>query len=68
MEKTNNPTGLIVEYPATATVHWPSGPVDACDQHAKELMALGGFMGAHVVATKAPDGAQCSNCVNEAKK
>lgn len=59
---------LIVDHPATATVHWPSGPVDACAQHAKKLMMLAQFMGSHAVSTKAGDGAQCSNCINEAKK
>ena len=54
-----------LEYPATATVHWPSGPVDACHQHARELVALSSFMGAHVAVTHAPAGAQCSNCMNE---
>lgn len=59
---------LIVDYPATVTVHWPSKPVDACEKHAKELMALGAFMGPHIAATKADDGAQCSNCINESRK
>ena len=59
---------LIDGYPAVATVHWPSGPVDACDRHARELVALGNFMGAHVAVTHAAEGAQCSNCINESKK
>ncbi len=61
-------TDLIDEFPAMAVVHWPSGPVNACSRHAGELMALGRFMGTHIAVTKADDGAQCSNCINENKK
>ena len=55
------------EYPAIATVHWPSGPVHCCDEHARELLLLGEFMCGHTVTTIAPDGSQCSDCINEAK-
>lgn len=55
------------KYPATKTVHWPSGPVNACDEHASQLLGLAGFLGSHVGVTAAPDGAECSNCANEAK-
>lgn len=54
-------------YPATRTVHCPNGPVDCCDDHAAQLTGLMRFLGAHVVHTHPKDGAQCSNCVNEAK-
>ncbi len=54
------------KFPATHTVHWPSGPVDACAEHAAQLIGLAKFTGAHVVATEAGEGAECGNCVNEA--
>jgi hypothetical protein len=54
-----------MKYPATKTCHWVTGPVHACDDHAEQLLALGGFMGTHVAVTTAPDGAECSNCINE---
>lgn len=55
------------EYPATVTVHTPTGPVDCCPNHALMLKNLMSFMGAHVGTTNAAEGAQCSNCVNEQK-
>ena len=55
-------------YPATFVVHWPTGPVDCCENHANQLLALNKIMGGgHMVASVASEGAQCSNCVNEAK-
>jgi len=56
-----------VEFPAMRTVHWPSGPVHACDRHSVALVGLGRFLGAHVAMTLAPKGATCQNCENEAK-
>lgn len=53
-------------FPATHIVHWPSGPVTACEHHARTLIGLGRFMGSHVIATEAPEGSECSNCKNEA--
>lgn len=55
------------KYPATCVVHWPSGPVNSCEKHARELVGLGKFMGAHVPVTSPTKMAACSNCVNEAK-
>ena len=57
---------METKFPATQTVHWPSGPVDVCDQHADKLVKLGNFLGNHIAATKAADGAECGNCRNEA--
>jgi len=56
-----------IKYPATQILHWPSGPVNACDEHAQGIKALGNFMGAHVISTKLDKPAECSNCVNESK-
>lgn len=58
---------VLIKYPATCHAHWATGAVPACDQHAKELVKLGEFMGAHVPLTKLPAPAECSNCVNENK-
>jgi len=52
-------------FPATRTVHCPSGPVNCCDDHAHGLTTLMQMLGAHIVHTEAPEGAMCSNCVNE---
>lgn len=52
-------------FPATKTVHWASGPVNACEHHAAQLVGLAGFLGTHVGVTPAPDGSQCGNCQNE---
>jgi len=56
-----------IKYPATYTVHWPTGPVDCCDEHAKGLILIGKHLGSHTVATKLEKPSECSNCVNEAK-
>ena len=53
------------DFPAIYTVHWPSGPVNACADHASKLRGLAVFMGCHAGITAAPDGAQCVNCQNE---
>lgn len=56
------------EYPATRTVHWPSGPVDCCDKHAQQLMTMNEALGGgHIAHTYPPEGAECVNCINEAK-
>jgi len=56
-----------VKHPATVVVHWATGPVNCCEQHARELTALGGFLGRHTAVTAATEGAECSSCVNENK-
>jgi len=53
------------KYPATITVHWPTGPVDCCEKHAKELVGLSNFLGSHIVQTHAKEGSICCNCKNE---
>lgn len=54
-----------IKFPATVMVHWPSGPVPACHEHAAQLHALGKFMGGHVVSTTLTEPAECANCINE---
>lgn len=55
-------------HPATRTVHWPTGPVRCCDDHAEKLVGLGRFMGTHVYAEPYSGEEPCSNCVNAARK
>ncbi len=54
-----------IKYPATCTVHWPSGPVDACDFHRRALFSIHALLGGHLVATKLDRNVECINCVNE---
>lgn len=60
-------TDTKTDYPATCAVHCPSGPTNACDEHAHAVESLMRLMGARTVRTPVPEGAQCDNCVNEAK-
>ena len=46
---------------ATRTAHCPAEPTHACDEHAQGITSLMQFMGAHVVHTAAPEGAECAN-------
>lgn len=55
------------EFPAVFTMHAPNGPTNACVNHARQIEGLFRMLGAHVAATKAPDGSQCDNCVNAAR-
>jgi hypothetical protein len=54
-------------FPAAFTVHWASGPTPCCVKHARALINLGAMLGTRVPATAAAEGAQCENCINEAK-
>ena len=56
-----------IKYPATMIVHWATGPVNCCDTHGQQLIALGNMLGSHTVATELTGIAECSNCVNENK-
>lgn len=56
-----------IEHPATCVAHWPSGPTNCCEKHARELVGLGRFMGTHVPVTTLLTPSSCDNCVNEAK-
>jgi len=53
-------------YPATQIVHWPTGPVAVCDDHARGLKQLAGVLGAHVVSSLLDKPAVCVNCRNAA--
>lgn len=56
-----------MDYPAAFTMHTPSGPTHCCVTHARQLESLMRMLGAHTNAVKAPEGAECANCKNEAK-
>jgi hypothetical protein len=58
----------MTEHPATFTMHTPNGPTDCCVDHARKLEALMRMLGVHTKAVKAPEGATCKNCENEAMK
>jgi hypothetical protein len=54
------------DFPAVFTMHCPSGDTNACVKHARAIETLFQRMwGTRVQATKAPEGSQCDNCVNE---
>lgn len=53
---------------ATVMVHWPGQTTAACENHARKLEGLAGFLGFPLTSTPAPDGTPCANCENEAKK
>jgi hypothetical protein len=50
---------------AERTAAWPTGPVACCDEHGRQLVGLGDFLGTHIVATVLTEPAECVNCVNE---
>lgn len=59
-------------YPAAFTMYWAGQPVNVCPRHGRALMniarAMGGGLsfGGGMLPPEAPEGAECSNCVNEA--
>lgn len=55
-------------HPAVFTLHTPTGFTHCCVRHARMGQRIYQAMGYYTNATKAPDGAQCENCVNEAKR
>jgi len=53
---------------ATRIVHWVSGPVPCCDEHAKQLRGLAAFLGGHVAETIPLKEQECTNCKNEGRE
>lgn len=53
--------------PATHVAHWATGPVPCCEEHCRQIVGLGNFMGAHVAVTVPTEDADCTNCANEHK-
>lgn len=68
VERAVEESARATEFAATHTVHWQSGPVDACETHARQLVGLARLLGSHVGVTAARIGAVCVNCQNEAAK
>lgn len=60
------PAEILIAFPATHVVHWPSGPVHACKKHASAIVGLGNIMGGHTAVTASDGQHQCMNCKNEA--
>lgn len=56
-----------MDHLAIITMHTPTGPTHCCMKHARQLERLMRMLGAHTNAVKAPEGAECENCKNEAK-
>ena len=55
-------------FPALYLVHYPSGPVYCCEDHANKLKEIANIMGFHVgVEIHIGGNKECANCVNEAK-
>lgn len=64
-EKMDNPSA----FPATKMVHWPSGPIAACEAHAGKLVGLAQVMGYYIsIVPIIGDGLECANCRNEAQR
>lgn len=57
------------KFPTTHVVYWVTGPVECCEEHAKQLVGLAKFMGqSHIAVSKSTDpDAECSNCINESE-
>ena len=56
-----------MKYPASHIVHWPTGPVYACEKHAGGLVMLAQHLGHYIVVSKLEEEQECDNCKNEAE-
>jgi hypothetical protein len=54
--------------PAMFLALTPTGEVPCCVVHARQMARVMHSLGTHLSFLRAPESAQCSNCVNEAKK
>jgi len=54
-----------MEVKATCRVHWPTGPVDVCLEHARQLVALGKALGTYVYSEEIAGIDNCKNCEKE---
>jgi len=43
---------MKIKYPADRVVHWATGPVNTCEEHGRQLVGMGKFLGTHVAVTK----------------
>ena len=55
------------QYSATCIVHWPTGPVMACLEHARQLVAVGKALGTYVYSEETDEVGECKNCKNKSK-
>lgn len=56
---------LAEKYPAEVIVHWPTGPVSMCKNHAGGLVQIGNVMGSHTVVTELAENDHCVTCKQE---
>lgn len=58
-----------IKYPTTHVVHWVTGAVECCEEHAKQFVGLANIMGNnHLPVSESTDEtAECANCINENK-
>lgn len=61
----NHSENMEAKSNATYTVHWPTGPHNACEAHALGLVSLAKMLGSHAALTKLEGEAVCKNCENE---
>lgn len=58
-----------VTYPSKYLAHWVTGAVPCCEEHCKQLVGIGRFMGSVIPVSENDDKTlECSNCINENKK
>jgi len=50
---------------ATCRVHWPTGPVEVCLEHARQLVAVGKTLGMYIYSEEIAPTKECGNCVKE---
>ncbi|KKK60615.1 hypothetical protein LCGC14_3022570 [marine sediment metagenome] len=50
---------MKIKYPADRVVHWATGPVNTCEEHGRQLVGMGKFLGTHVAVTKLEKPAEC---------
>ena len=58
-----------MDFKATHICHWPGQDVPCCDVHKQVLRHVNAAMGLPALSfDPAPDGAQCTNCHNKARR
>ncbi len=57
-----------IKYPATCVVHWPTGAVKMCLDHARQLVAVGKALGTYIYCEETGEISNCSHCEKEAEK
>jgi hypothetical protein len=57
-----------MKFPAVVVVHTPTGPINACREHANMAANLYAAMCAHTNETPLEEPAECTNCINSSKQ